>query len=128
MFFLKSFFSKEGEVEFSENLPAGIYEGMTITYSLAQIAVYMGYKEIYFLGVDNNFVVSTTSKDSDKLNYFSEIKPIESSGLNQARTDITDKAYKLLNERTKDIGVKVYNATRGGRLEVYERVEFDTLF
>ena len=28
----------------------------------------------------------------------------------------------------KSNGIKIYNATRGGALEVFERVDFDSLF
>ena len=27
-----------------------------------------------------------------------------------------------------NVGIKIYNATRGGKLNVFERIDFDTLF
>ena len=41
--------------KFSSNMNKGMYEGMTITYTEIQMAVYMGFKEIYLLGVDFNY-------------------------------------------------------------------------
>ena len=37
-------------------------------------------------------------------------------------------AYEFIKKETEKQGVKVYNATRGGALEVFERVDFDLLF
>ena len=34
-------------------------------------------------------------------------------------------AYALLKEHARKRGVTIYNATRGGALEIYERVDID---
>ncbi len=36
-------------------------------------------------------------------------------------------AYMSLREYAKEHGIRVLNATRGGKLEVFERVNFDKL-
>ena len=36
-------------------------------------------------------------------------------------------AYQKIQEYARKHGVKIYNASRGGELNVYERVDFDTL-
>lgn len=41
-----------GAEGFSWDLEEGIYSGYTIAYVALQIAVYMGFKEIYYLGLD----------------------------------------------------------------------------
>jgi hypothetical protein len=38
--------------KFSGNAAALVYDGYTVTYALIQIAIYMGFKEIYLLGCD----------------------------------------------------------------------------
>ena len=47
---------KEYSARFSDNAYAVVYDGYTITYSLIEIAVYMGFKEIYLLGADCIYV------------------------------------------------------------------------
>lgn len=37
-------------------------------------------------------------------------------------------AYKAARKYADAHGIKIYNATRGGKLEVFERVDFDSLF
>ncbi len=39
-----------------------------------------------------------------------------------------NRSYELCKEFAEKNGVKIYNATRGGKLEVFERVDFDSLF
>ena len=41
--------------KFSDDCYAIVYDGYSITYSLIQIAVYMGFKEIYLLGADCSY-------------------------------------------------------------------------
>ena len=36
--------------------------------------------------------------------------------------------YKMAKEYCANHGMKIYNGTRGGKLEVFERVDFDSLF
>ena len=49
---------------FSEDVARVVYGGATVTYACIQIAVYMGFKEIYLLGVDCNYCKGSNS------NYF----------------------------------------------------------
>ena len=37
-------------------------------------------------------------------------------------------AYEAAEEFSRELGFRIYNATRGGKLEVFERVDFDSLF
>lgn len=36
--------------------------------------------------------------------------------------------YQAARRYAETHGIKIYNATRGGELEVFERVDFDSLF
>lgn len=38
------------------------------------------------------------------------------------------RAYKSARLYAENHGIKIYNATRGGELEVFERVNFDDIF
>lgn len=127
-FFIKMFPTREHSVCFSEDISSGICEGMTITYTLAQIAMYMGYKEIYFLGVDHNQSVPKENESNDEINYFKGIKKVDASDFYPPHFDIMNEAYTLLKKVADVKGIKICNATRGGKLEIFERVDFDRLF
>ena len=42
-------------IGFSSNVAKIVYSGQTVTYSMIQFAAYMGFKEIYLIGVDCNY-------------------------------------------------------------------------
>ncbi len=102
---------------FSDDCYSMVYDGYTVTYSLMQLAVYMGFKEIYLLGNDCNYNgnkmyfrdhgVNIFDKDLAVLRYFA--------------------AYEVAKKYADEHGIKIYNATRGGKLEIFERVNFDDI-
>lgn len=106
----------------------------TVTFTCMQFAAYMGFSEIYLLGVDHNYqvtidvagniVVDPNAKDYFCEGYDSDIKErvVHDMG-NNTRAYQDAKAYCEQSGRAV-----IYNATRGGKLEVFERVSFDSLF
>lgn len=106
----------------------------TVTFTCMQIAAYMGFSEIYLLGVDHNYrvtldingnqVVDPEAKDYFTEDYDTDIKDIVVHDMgNNTRAYIDARKYCEVNKSTK-----IFNATRGGKLEVFERVDFDSLF
>lgn len=101
--------------EFSDDAYAIVYDGNTITYSLIQIAVYMGFKEIYLLGCDCDY--SGEKKHFVNYGYAPPNDPRENTII----------AYKTAKRYADEHNIKIYNATRGGKLEVFERVNLEEL-
>lgn len=102
-------------------------------YTAAQMAVYMGFSEIYFIGVDHHFRISQNNKgeiivDNSVKDYFSDKYNSDKEKLYIPNTEKSTRTYIAMKEHCGKRGVKVYNATRGGKLEVFPRVDFDTLF
>lgn len=111
-------YHKKYNTKFSDNVFAAVYDGYSITYSLIQIAVYMGFNEIYLLGADCNY-------SNDMKHHFKEYGHVD-PGFSLAR-DKMISAYMEAKEYSDKQKIKIYNATRGGMLEVFERVDFDEL-
>ncbi len=113
---------------FSEDISEMFYGGWTVTYMAIQIAAYMGFKSIYLLGIDHNYSVTLNPDGSlSKQNlqdHFSENDRIT----NVPQLYKSTLAYEAARQYADAHGIKIYNATRGGKLEVFERVDFDTLF
>ncbi len=107
---------------FSNDIYKEVIDGYTITYTMIQIAVYMGFKEIYLLGCDNSF-----SKPGAK--HFFKHEDDEKVSLN--RWKLIEKrmtsAYKEAKQFADKNGIKIINATRGGNLEEFPRVDFDEI-
>ena len=117
---------------FSNDITQEIFEGFTVTYAELQIAAYMGFSQIYLLGVDCNYskildsngtIVETGSRD-----YFSDkyISANEKRNIPQLHNSL--QAYKKAESYSRRNGFRIFNATRGGKLEVFERVNFGDLF
>lgn len=128
------FYKKDGNPRFSENIAKGTYFGYSVVYDIGlQFAVYMGFTEIYLLGVDHSFMPRFT----DDYNHFikdyftAEEKEFYyriTNGRACPEKDRITRAFEMAERYTKEHGIHIYNATRGGELEVFERVNFDTLF
>ncbi len=124
---------------FSFDLSRFVYDGGTCVYFSIQLAAYMGFNEIYLLGVDNTVGKSKVdhfTKDYLGLGYTpaNEVGYKRKVAEDNWRDNSFDaaRATKWSIESAKrylaTTGIKIYNATRGGELEVLERVDFDTLF
>ena len=85
-----------------------------------QVAMYMGFKEIYLIGADCNY---TTTKI-----HFIEMpddKQKISEGWLPKATDLSIDGYKAIKKYADKHDIKIYNATRGGMLEVFPRVNLE---
>ena len=116
---------------FSEDLSKGVYSIATVTYMMIQLAVYMGFKEIYLIGVVHNYA-NTQLKDGTVIHntgvksYFGDHGKAEKNAC--GATWEMDVAYEYAEKYSRGHNFRIYNATRGGKLEVFERIDFDTLF
>ncbi len=118
---------------FSKDIAHKIEWSNTVAYTAIQIAVYMGFKEIYLLGVDHSFSIYQNSKgeiikDPTAKDYFSEDYNKDKEQLYVPMLDLSTLAFESAREFADAHGIKIYNATRGGKLEVFPRVDFDSLF
>jgi hypothetical protein len=119
--------------EFSNNPFAGLRCGYSVCYSSLQWAYFMGFREIYLLGMDFTFVVPHTTKDGlicsqGEVNHFMPNYRQKGEIWVTPRLDEQARAFTYGRDWLARRGVQVYNATRGGRLEVFPRVCFDSLF
>lgn len=109
------------EFKYSPDLVYGLYDFYSVTHASIQIAIYMGFKEIYIIGVDNNYMGSKT--------HFAETKGDDTFDYQLALTTQTsmDAGYEEIRRIADKQNVKIYNATRGGRVEAFERVNLDNI-
>ena len=72
---------------------------------------------------NGNLIVDTKVKD-----HFGNQKNADENTKGIYNIDNATQTYIDLKRFCDKKGVKVFNATRGGKLEVYPRVDFDSLF
>ncbi len=99
-----------------------VEDGTTVTYSVLQIAVYMGFKTIYLIGCDCNY----SPDNSITRESYPDPRMYDEKAVG-CPPDIAYQfmAYKVARDECEKKGVKVYNATRGGKLEIFDRVDLD---
>lgn len=107
---------------YDKNIAYGLYDFCTITNSAINFADYLGAREIFLLGVDNNYA-QPTPRIGDMPREVTE-QDIQHAKKTADRMNVGYEAIKKLIGRD----IKIYNATRGGNLEVFERVDFDEVF
>lgn len=103
--------------KFSDDCYEIVYDGYSIAYSCIELAVYMGFKEIYLLGTDCTY---TGEKE-----HF-----IDSGVEDRSRKFATPKlivGYEKAKEYADTHNIKIFNATRGGVLEVFPRVKLENI-
>lgn len=115
--------------EFSEDISDSVGEGYTVTYTCMQVAAYMGFKEMILLGVDHNFPVDVTPEGTVVVNdgaaehfYGSNEIPRHYPMLYKV-----DLAFKTAKEYAEKHGIRIINATRGGKLEIFERQTLESV-
>ena len=126
--------------DFSTNAEEITYTGCTVTFSCMQLAYYMGFKEIYLIGVDMSYTIPEEVKKANE--YDTEILDMEIDDPNHfvpnyfgrgyrwhdPNVDKMEQAYIEARKVTEQNGVKIFNATVGGKCEVFDRVDYYTLF
>jgi len=123
-------FWNDKHVVFSEDCSKYIYNARTVTYSAIQLAVYMGFREIFLMGVDANYPFY---KDGKGKKHRTEAKAshFKNGGYNRIDymvKETNETGYRLAKEYSYDHGIRIANATRGGKLEIFERVQLEKLF
>lgn len=104
----------------------------TVAYTAAQLAAYMGFKKIYLIGVDHSFSVVKNDKgeiirDENAKDYFTDSYNADKDELYIPNLDASTRTFLKMKKNCDAAGIEVYNATRGGKLEVFPRVNFDDL-
>ncbi len=113
----------------SEDVSQYFSVGYSVPFTAVQFAIYTGIKEIYLLGIDFDY-----SHVLDKWGRETVIEGVEDYFYENIYTGSYLVYYSVLkacNAAKKYCdthGIKIYNATRGGKLEVFERVDFDSIF
>ncbi len=106
----------------STDIARRIYDGKTVLHAALQIAVYMGFDEIYLLGADFNYQSGSTHSRMT-----SEVIKAKNVNWDRKERDMMSQTIDFAADAKKK-GIKIFNATRGGRLECFQRVDLDKLF
>lgn len=118
-----------------------IRDSMTVTIVLMQMAVKLGARNLYLIGCDTDYVVpedatilDTETKRVDKRiildsdsdpNHFDERYFGAGKVWHTPNTELMIRHYEVVNKLCRNNGISVFNAGRGGKLEVFPRVSLE---
>ncbi|MBW8010238.1 MAG: DUF115 domain-containing protein [Chloroflexi bacterium] len=119
--------------KFSRDVRGRIWEGATVTYTALQLAYHMGFEKVILIGVDHNFkskgapntTVISKGDDPDHFDaaYFGK-------GFRWQLPDLetSEHAYQRALSAYSQAGRQVVDATLGGKLTVFPKVDYNSLF
>lgn len=114
-------------LSFSTDVSKYVSVNYTVTYSMIQIAAYLGYNKIYLLGIDHRYAVETNSKGAVVSR--NNVRNHAFDDVNRetvANMEGMERAYRSARKYAESADdIEIRNATRGGYLEVFERVDLD---
>jgi glycosyltransferase involved in cell wall biosynthesis len=116
------------------------YTGCTVTFSMMQLAAYLGFQEIYLIGVDASYSIPSEAQKgtdysvgildmkSDDPNHFDPNYFGKGFRWHDPQVDKMIEAYSEARRTLEGTDQSIYNATVGGQLEIFERRSYHTLF
>jgi len=121
---------------FSENIARQAWTGGSVTYICMQLAFYLGVKELYLIGFDHHYDIPDDAKidgmeilsQSDDPNHFDPNYFGKGYRWHDPMVDRMEQGYAKAGKFFEKNGRKIYNATAGGKLEVLERIDYDSIF
>jgi hypothetical protein len=127
-----------GFPHFSKNAARKVWAGGTVTYICMQLAYYMGFKEVYLVGFDHSYNIPTDANVDDQTREITS----RSYDPNHFDSNYFGKGYRWHNPEVERMGMAyararqvfesdnrtIINATIGGHLNVFPRVDFIDLF
>ena len=125
-----------GFPNFSRNAAESLWVGGTVSYLCMQLAYYMGFSEVYLVGFDHSYTIPKDAKIegnvitsvADDSNHFHPEYFGKGKRWHDPKLDRMELAYKHAKEVFEQNGRIIYNATAGGKLEVFPRVDYGRLF
>lgn len=95
-----------------------------VTHLCIEFAIYMGFKEIYLIGVDHDY---SFGYGKNHVKGISEGKHNDENHYVNSDMNVSQIKFRQYEEYAKKNNIKIFNATRGGKLEVFERINIDNL-
>ncbi|HVN17000.1 MAG TPA: 6-hydroxymethylpterin diphosphokinase MptE-like protein [Anaerolineales bacterium] len=119
--------------KFAYDMTGRIWEGATVTNVALQLAFYMGFEKVILIGVDHNFASrgdanKTVVSTGDDPNHFDP--RYFGKGFRWQLPDLatSEIGYQMAREHYQKAGREVLDATVGGKLTVFPKVDYNSLF
>ena len=113
-----------------------VYCGQSVTMINIQLAYYLGFDEVYLVGMDHSYIIpkdfvvegETITSTGDDPNHFHPDYFGKGKKWHDPHLDRVERTYSYFKIVYEAKGKTIMNASVKGNLEVFKRVEFESLF
>jgi hypothetical protein len=119
--------------KFAKDASKRLWEGATVTYTALQLAYHMGFSTVVLIGVDHSFASKgkpnqTVVSQGDDPNHFNPQYFGKGFRWQLPDLDTSEIAYKMAHETFLTDNRQVLDATIGGHLDIFPKVDYDQYF
>lgn len=119
---------------FQRDLTQPMVVGGTVTFVALQLAYYMGFQEVVIVGLDHSYVekgvpsgLETRTAEQDQSHFHPQYFP---KGSKWQLPDLlrSEIDFSLAKKAFEADGRKIYDATIGGKCEIFDKIDYLSLF
>jgi len=119
--------------KFARDATARMWEGATVTFACLQLAFHMGFEQAILVGVDHSFAAqgrpnTTIESQGDDQSHFDPNYFGKGFRWQLPDLDTSEQGYWLARQAYEAAGRQVLDATIGGKLQIFPKVSYDSLF
>lgn len=117
---------------FYGQITEGISVGGTVTFVALQLAYYLGFKRIFLIGVDHNFVQKgqpneTQTMECNDENHFHP-DYFKGNKWQLADLDASEISYKLAKRFCSLNNIEIFDATVDGNLNIFKKIDIKNVY
>ncbi len=136
----RGFYAKESPnfciPRFSTDASQRLFCGQSVTIINLQLAYFMGFSEVYLIGMDFSYTIPDSAErkgdlitsTEDDPNHFHKDYFGKGKTWKDPKLDRVMNNYQLAKAMFEADGRSIYNATAGGKLEIFPRADFHEVF
>lgn len=116
--------------KFSEDFAKKCYWGCTVTFLGLQLAFFLGFKKLYIVGLDHNYTVSQGEESKNIVSESLDINHFDPNYFGPGKRfhypylSLMERSYKIAKENFERSNKKIFNATVGTKLDVFDKINF----
>lgn len=134
--YVRMLFDEQAPPRFSTDASRLVWHGGTVSYFCLQLAYYMGFHEVVLLGMDHSYThpPDCVVRGEERISRGPDPNHCHPDyfgpgfRFRDPRTERMERAYEVARRAFEGDGRRVVNGSVGGKLEVFERVAYETLF
>jgi hypothetical protein len=119
--------------KFARDARGRLWEGATVTYVALQLAFHFGFEQVIMVGVDHNYSTlgkpnATVVSQGDDPNHFHS--GYFGKGFRWQLPDLetSERSYRIARQAYEQAGRQVLDATVEGKLTVFHKADYNSLF